>query len=197
MGNDHQVTDPRDEIILEARYSGAAFWLSQIALLVFGCLVLYASYDYLLRGDYIKVALGLICAPFVLTVTVDQILTREILFYPDRVVKIWRFLGRRTIYYSNGQVKGPPPHLRWLQKAYHIKEVRQKGTNILQRVPILYNTRFFPSETARQVAVIMEFLTDKSEDNPRTFRKTLLPREAISQNHASHCSNGPDPNANR
>jgi hypothetical protein len=52
MGNDHQVTDPRDEIILEARYSGAAFWLSQIALLVFGCLVLYASYDYLLRGVY-------------------------------------------------------------------------------------------------------------------------------------------------
>jgi hypothetical protein len=116
-----------------------------------------------------------------LLLALDSVFLNEITFYQDRVVKVWSLFGERTIYYSRASVKSPRLYDRALSSAHIIFESKDDGRPVRWRLPILYHSFFFPSEVAKQIDVILDYLTEEviEENNPKKFKKFWLPKKIM------------------
>jgi hypothetical protein len=174
MAKDDGMTTHDDDLVFSQGYSAFKVWFSVIVLGALPMwLMFYACYLNLLRGEYID-ALILSAVPLAMLLFVlDAIFFKELLFYRDRVVKVWYLFGHRTIYYRAAKVIDPPPRFRWILTYHHIRETRPGKAFVLQ-IPILYIGSFFPSASAEVIARILDYLTEHSQDNPRIIKKAEL-----------------------
>lgn len=179
MANVHTISASEDEIIFSARYSLLRVWFSVIVAFLFPMyLFFYAAYAEVLRGAYILAATCCLMGCVILLMTLDAILFKALLFYADRVVKVWHLFGRRTIYYSRAKVIGPPKGYEWVSSGHAIRETRT-GRDFLLQVPISFMAFFFSSGTSKKIASILDYLTGDKEKNPRISTKSILPAEVI------------------
>jgi hypothetical protein len=64
-----------------------------------------------------------------------------------------------------------------LLPGYLIEEVREKGQTQPTRFIYDFDLWFLPSEAARKIETILDYLTDdSSKKNPRVFKRSILPR---------------------
>jgi hypothetical protein len=178
-----------DEVIFSAGYSIGNVSLILITWCLSVCLFVYLwhgsaygvaqdIYDAIADGGrdpLYLLACGsimfLLLLPF-LPIVLNPICFKKIVFYSDRVEIVRRILRSKTIYYSNARVDRGT-----LLPGYLIEEVREKGKP--QRTPFLYDFQllFFPSEAAKKIETILDYLTDDSTNKgTRLFKKCELPR---------------------
>ena len=177
MADDYGMTMHDDDLVFSARYSASKVWFAVIVLFTFPMWLMFnVCYLDLLRGKYIDALISSIVPLFMLLFVLDAIFFKDLLFYQDRVVKVWYLFGQRTIYYRAAKVVDPPPYLRWILTNHHIRETRP-GKRFVVQIPILYIGSFFPSESVAVIARILDYLTEHSEDNPRIIKKAVLAKE--------------------
>lgn len=182
MADNDQANAQADDIVFSARYSRFKVWISIIvAILPVMFLSFGAAYLCMLRGKYLgAVALSLIGSCGLLFV-LDSALFKGIEFFGDRVTKLWYVFGSRTVQYSSGMAKAPDWYMRLLSSAHFIVEVKDDGRPVPLRLPIMYYAFFFPSDTAKKIEMIIDYLTEDTENNPRKFKRSMLPKEFMVQ----------------
>jgi hypothetical protein len=179
MGDDEQTKTEQGEIIFSARYSVLRVWSMVIVVAMFPTWIFcYLLYIDVVHEKYIHAFFVSVLLLLMLLFTLDSILFKELLFYQDRVVKVWHIFGSRTIYYVAGKIVDPPRYWRWVLSGHHIRETRS-GKNFVLQIPVLYIGSMFPSTTARKIETIMDYLTQDVQNNPRNFKKASLPKEVI------------------
>lgn len=143
-----------DEIICSARYSlgRVSLWIIGHFLVVYLCFGL--AHDSFLKenhiGAFVMFAIGLLLLLFVL----EQIFSERIIFYGDRVTKVWHVFGSRTIYYSNAKATGPGKGTYW---------IRETGLNrqyAFTKIPIVCRPYLCSSDVSKEVRAILDRLTD-------------------------------------
>jgi len=170
-----------DEPILSARYTTGWFWFGCLAGAFFVYAAIHGLYTFPSKGQYVKTVCAVIGVIIFVPLTIDIMLTKEFLFYSDRVVKVWYLLGRRTIPYASAVVRGPAEAFRWIQKGYTIREFRDDWTRRFFQIPILYNARFVDREVAEQIDAIMAYMAEGPLNKPTRFTEVTLPKEVVSE----------------
>ncbi len=102
MVDNEQTATQKDQVIFSARYSLFRVWFTIIAHSPFLLLVFYVVIRCAMKGDYMSAALLSLVATPALLLVLDSIFFGQLVFYQDRVVKEWHFLGQRTIYWGRG-----------------------------------------------------------------------------------------------
>lgn len=179
MGDDEQTYTEENEIIFSARYSPSKVWFTIITLFMFPMWILLSSaYHLTLKGQY-SIATGCsLLGTAILLFTLDSLLFKELLFYRNRVVKVWRFLGQRTIYYSRAKVTGSSTSYRYFLRVFQIKE-SQIGKALFIQVPISCIFFFFPPDVRNKISNIIDYLADDTSTGLKMFNKSSLPKEVI------------------
>lgn len=177
MISSDQIDAYRQQVILSARYS-ARRWFWGMGLIFLAFITSLCSIFLIQRGN-VKGIVGPIGASIVLLFALDQIFTDQIIFYQDKVVKIWHFLGQRTIYYSSAKVTGGNSKVVQRPKWYQITETKDNGRRLWFQIPILYGAQFVPSDTAEEVDVIVDYLTGNDKNRSRSFKKSFLPLDVV------------------
>ncbi|MBI5248324.1 MAG: hypothetical protein HY912_02415 [Desulfomonile tiedjei] len=176
------VTSQDDEPVLIAPCTSGWRWFAAIfvAYLVFAAF--YGGlYAFPLRGQYFRTACAIIGMFLLPPVWLDILLGKEIVFYPDRVEKVWHLLGRRAIPYNRAEVRGAAEQFRWLPKGYTIKEIGQDGKRRLMQIPIFYNARYVDPGIANQIDAIMAYMAAGPFSGPTRFTEATLPKEVVCQ----------------
>jgi len=169
------------QVVLSARYTSRGWWWG-MGLTVLACVTFCGVYVLIMRGRYVQGISGVLGATLVLMAALDSLFTKQIVFCQDRVVKIWHFLGQRTIYYSKAKVSGSPRN--WgvqRSKWYQITEMKDDGRRLLFQIPIVYGTQFVPPDAARRIDMIVDYLTGNNENRTRKCTESYLPREVTCQ----------------
>ncbi|MFZ5866838.1 MAG: hypothetical protein ACOYXY_13225 [Thermodesulfobacteriota bacterium] len=181
MANTDQIPVQANDVVLSAEYFGPKVWLVIIVLVIpVMCFFSAIAYLSILDGTYTG-SLALLVAASALIIALDSLFLKEIVFFQDRVMKAWHLLGQRTIYYSKASVTDPRVHMGWLSSSgvHYIFESNENGKPVRWRIPIGYIPFFFPSDTARTINMIMDYMTEDKENNPKKFKKAMLPKEVI------------------
>lgn len=186
MVDKSEISANGDEVIFSAQYSSFRVWFSFLTAFTFLLTLLIAGACFAIRdGNYLGGgALAFVAACGALFI-LDAIFFKELLFYGDRVAKVWHLFGQRTISYSNASVSFPQWYMRWISSAHHIFESKENGRPVPLRLPIMYNAFFFPADTWERIDTIVNYLTQDDDNNPKKFRKTKLPKEIITADERS------------
>lgn len=181
-----------DEVILCVRYRISVDFIDPLVAATFLLLIAYGSYHYLPQvmeqGEYDDALLLAACLPTCLACAIDQLFTKHILFYRDRIVKVWHLLGQRTIPYKNAKLAGD--YRRWVSwyvgddKSISLYEVDEKGKHRLIHIPIYFLK--VPKETRGKVEIAISYLVGvevgpKLYEKSRRFVKSELPKEVLLQ----------------
>jgi len=178
MADSEEITSQEEEILFSARYSVFRVWFMVIVVVMFPTWIFcYLLYIDVLKGEYIHAFFVSVFLLLMLLLALDSIFFKELLFYQDRVVKVWHIFGNRTIYYRTAKVIDPPWYLRWL--SYAIRETGENGKDFLLRVPVSYVAGLFPSDSTKTIGKILDHLTEDTENRSRRFKKARLPKEII------------------
>ncbi len=171
-----------NEPILTVPFTTGWRWFGAIFT---GCAVFAEFYGGLyvfsLKGQYFRTACSIIVMLMFPPLTLDILLGKEIVFYRDRVEKVWHLLGRRIIPYSRAEVRGAVDQFRWLQKGYTIKEIGADGKRHLMHIPIFYNARFVHPAITKQIDAIVTYMAGGPLNKPTRFTKHTLPKEVVCQ----------------
>jgi hypothetical protein len=157
-----------EEIICSARYSPGRVLLWMMWPLV----VIYLSFGLthlaLVKGNLIGAFLWFLIGLFMVLFTLDQLLSEQIILHGDRITKVWRLFGSRTIYYSKAKVKGPA------KGTYRIREIGPNGQYLFMQVPIVWIPYLCPSDVSKEGRAILDRLTEPikpwSDKNERLFK---------------------------
>lgn len=177
--NHLQQSSKSDELIYFAKYSTLKLLLSWL-LNALGVYLLIAVDISLLRdGKYFNGFLWSLMTLAILILFLDSILLRGLYFYKDRVVKVWKFGGTRTIYYITAKVYGPPNRFKWLTSSYTIRATKNNDKVSFLQIPIQYMSFFFSSTDANNVNKIINYLTGSELSNPRIMKTHFLNFEVL------------------
>lgn len=117
----------------------------------------------------------------------ELLFTKHILFYRDRIAKVWYLFGQRTILYARARLVVTPPSTgyKWI-KAFSIQETDGTGKIYTFQMPIRFTAHFVSRETRRKVKTVTSYLVDledrsKLYEDPRLFAKSTLPKEILCQ----------------
>jgi len=136
------------------------------------------------RGDYVKGIVGPLGGLGLLLFGLEVFLRKQIVFYHDRIVQVWHFLGKRTIPYKRARLIVPPvAYLVWT-KVYRFKEADDNGYVPILQVPIAYSAMFASRETRKKVDKIVSFLVGVKDDRSineksRLLQEHILPKELL------------------
>jgi hypothetical protein len=116
-------------------------------------------------GAFVWFAIGLLLLLFVL----EQIFSARIIFYGDRVTKVWHIFGSRTIYYSNAKATGHGAGTYW------IRETGLDRQYVFTQIPIVCRPYLCSSDVSKEVRAILARLTETkseplSDENLRLFK---------------------------
>lgn len=188
----NQMKPQDDEPILCVRYTTDLGWVVRIAVLGMGVLLLYAMHLFLLREDYLRALIEAVAASIFLAGATDSLLTKHIVFYQDRVVKVWYFLGYKTIPYARGKLRVWPAYMRYhlgyktARKSFGILEVDDTGRVPLLQMPIGYCFICVTPTWRKQVETVMRYLLGGEEgadiyEADGVFVKSTLPKDILSR----------------
>lgn len=118
--NQLQQPSQSDELIYFVKYSPLKLLLSWLVNSLGIYLIIGVNIEILRAGEYFNGVLWTFMSLAILIIFLDSILFKGLYFYKDRVVKMWRFGGKRTIYYTNAKVYSPPSIFKWLTSSYKI-----------------------------------------------------------------------------
>jgi hypothetical protein len=178
----------QDEVILSAKYSIGKVSGMVSSVLIVWCLVFhrwysmaydvaYDIYDGIVVGGHgplhflLLGSIMLLLLLPLLSLALNPLCFKEIIFYPNRVEIGRRIFRSKTIYYSNGMVERGT-----LLPGYLIEELREKGRP--QPTPFIYDFEpfLFPSEAGKRIETILDYLTDDSSKKKlRPFKRFMLP----------------------
>ncbi len=102
----------------------------------------------------------------------DLVLSDRIIFYGNRVTKIWHILKPRTIYFSRAKVwrkKLSSDPLEW-----EIRETGPNGESLFMQRLIFYDPRFFPSEASEEIHSLLIDLADDEIEGRQYSKKADL-----------------------
>jgi hypothetical protein len=190
VDNTNETSQLDDEPILCVRYTTALKWLARIVMPPVVFLLFYAIHLFLLREDYLRALIVAVPALTFLVGGIDTLLTKHILFYRNRITKVWYFLGQKTIPYARAKLRVFPAYMRnwpgWrtAMKSFSIVEVDDKGRDTLIQFPISYSFVSVAPATRKAVEAVLTYLLDipKGWDIYETkgfFAKCTLPKEVI------------------
>ena len=94
-----QAKTKEDEIVFSARYSTFRVWA--VLILIYGPFMpifFLIGHFSISRGEYVGILSYLLCAAGSL-IALDSVFFKEILFFQNKIVKVWYLFGERTIYY--------------------------------------------------------------------------------------------------
>lgn len=179
---DRDNTSPHEDgIVLTVRYTSVLFWPGQVFLLFCGCAMLACVFPLFWKGAYLKMILVIPGGLFCVYGAISQSLTKRLVFYEDRVVQVWHFLGERTVYYARARFYTSTGYLAWLKKGFCIRDMTEDGlfAQLTGILGISYNPVFAHPDTNKKVDKIMAYLTEDSDNSPRVFKNTELPKEIV------------------
>lgn len=186
--NTGQTGPQDDEVILRVTYNTFTFWFLSIFCLGLTTLGWYVVYVCVLRSAYL---LALICVPGALgtlAVTIDGSLTKHILFYDNRLVKVWYFLGQRTIPYAKAKLCVNSGYRQWRYgdagKSFRVWEIDDTGRVLWSQVYVGYCYPCVPGETRERVQTVLSYLlgledSSKFYEKSRSFVRDRLSREVL------------------
>jgi hypothetical protein len=174
-----QQSSKSDELVYFAKYSTLRLLFSWLINALGVYLLITVSISLLREGKYINGFLWLLMTLAILFLFLDSILLRGLYFYKDRVVKVWKFGGNTTIYYTAAKVYGPPNRFKWLTSSYTIRATKNNGKVSFLQVPIQYVSFFFSSTDANNVNKIINYLTESELSNPRIMKTYFLNSEVL------------------
>jgi hypothetical protein len=103
----------------------------------------------------------------------DLVLSDRIIFYGDKVTKIWHIFGPRTIYFSRAKiwrVQSRVDPLMWV-----IRETGPNGERLFMKKPIIYDPPFFPSEASEEIlSLLIDLAGDEIEGGRYTMKDHLI-----------------------
>ena len=169
--NTEQIKDRGSEIIGSAHFSvGRA-----IVHIIGGCiaflLCVIAGFGALFMGEMLVSAFLFLIVPLMFPGLLDLLLSDRIIFYGNRVTKIWHILKPKTIYFSSAKVKRnkmSTDPAKW--------EITENGPSdwvwgwYMQR-QILYEPRFFFSEASQEIHSLLTELAGDEIESGRYTRK--------------------------
>jgi hypothetical protein len=179
MIDEEQKPANENEVIYSAEYHTTKVLLSLVVVAFPGAIVTGGAYLAILAEEYLPAGLLLFLATTMLLVSLECVLFKQLLFYPNRVVKSWYLFGRRMIRYSDASVSDPQN--RWRSSLHTIFESKDNGKPVPLCFPIQYHDFFFPPRTRKAIEMIMDYLTEDKLNSPRKFKKSKLPKEVVSQ----------------
>jgi hypothetical protein len=159
--NTEQRKGRRDEIIGSAHFSieKAIYRIMGYLILLLVCVI--ASYNTFLKGNYLGVFLLFIMCLIALQFLLDNLFSDRIVFYRDRVTKIWHALGSRTIYFSSARVI----RNQYRTDEWVIRETRLNGKTLFLQIPISYEPSLFHSaESEGIVSILTDLAGHKTKD---------------------------------
>lgn len=168
--NQLQQSSESDELIYFAKYSFIKLLFSWLVNSLGIYLIIGVNIEILRAGEYFNGVLRTFLSLAILIIFVDSILFRGLYFYKDRVVKMWKFGGKKTIYYNNAKVYGPPIIFKWLTSSYTIRATKKDGRVLILQFPIQFMSFFFSSKDANNVNKIINHLTGNQLSNPRIMK---------------------------
>jgi hypothetical protein len=170
--------DPRDEIIFSASYSRPRALLGFVVLMLPGLLFFVLGCLAVLFGEYGAAAFFLSLSLPVLIFGIEESFSERVIFYRDRVTKVWQGFGSRTVHYSNAQVASPQANSIWFAD-YGLRET---GPNAkwLQFPPFYINLSHFSPDDRGRIQTTIGYLTGKQIDllRPIPIVKYSLDEEA-------------------
>ncbi|MBI4964364.1 MAG: hypothetical protein HY913_13890 [Desulfomonile tiedjei] len=124
-------------------------------------------------GEPLLSVLMFVLSLLMLRSLLDLILSDRIIFYGNRVTKIWHILGSRTIYFSRAKV--------WRQQStvappiWLIRETAPNDQRRFIKKQIEYDPRFFPSEAAEEIlSRLVELAGGEVERTPYSRKDWLI-----------------------
>jgi hypothetical protein len=142
-------------------YERASFQITCYLLLL--CYSACGCYKTFVKGSYIGVFLTFVLGVIALQFLLDYLFSDRIIFYRDRVTKIWHALGSRTIYYSTAKI------FRYTESLAYDWVIREKGPYgeyISMQLPIVYSRQLYHSDASEEIASI---LNDRTEEKTKDF----------------------------
>jgi hypothetical protein len=184
----HPNAPQNDEVILCVRYPTFRSLLAAVCAIAVGIAPWNTVYSLVLSGNYVK---AFFAAGFCLIMIYggsELLFTKHILFYRDRIAKVWYLFGQRTVPYERARLIADPAPVgfRWV-KALSIQETNSKGEVLTFQVPIRFTSHFVSRETRRKVETVTGYLVDvedrsKLYEESRIFVKSTLPKDILCQN---------------
>jgi hypothetical protein len=190
------MTPQDDEVILSVRYTiGGGYAGLSTLVVVWFC---YVSYLLVLWEDYLRAAIAVPGCLILLGGSVSALFFKNLLFYRDRLVKVWHLFGQRTIPYSRAKMCVNPPWLRGIlfpygkpllvpyREPFRVRETDTTGRVRMIQTSIGFGSIFVSPDTNDKVEAIMSYLVgveDKSKlyEKSRIFTKSTLPKDILSQ----------------
>lgn len=184
MIGEHETKPQQDEPILCVRFTRPLSWIAPIVVILTGCWLIEIDYELIIHREYLRLAVCLFGTFCAFGLGLNHLLTRHILFYRDRVVKVWFFFGERSIPYSRALLIPSRPGLV-LRGGFALKDVMENGWNALNPIPVtwvLFSTQLVSREMAQKVYAIVGCLAGVEDihqikEKSRRLQRTVLPKE--------------------
>lgn len=181
MVNGRHINSSTDEIIFSAEYCPFKVCISAIIPMGFFLLiVLGAAYFAILDSNYIGAGLLLFLGACAVKFVLAAIFFGKLLFCQDRVVKVSHFFKPKTIYYASAVFSDPGWGVPFCRTRV-IFDSDSRARPVRWRLPISYEVSCFASDTAKNIEIIIDYLTEDQKADPRRFRKSALPKDIIFQ----------------
>ena len=170
--NTEQSTERGNEIVGSAHFSMGRAIFSIMGPCIVSLYCIMAGFITLSRGEPLWSVLLFVVGVLVLRPLPDLILSDRIIFYGNRVTKIWHILRPRTIYFSRAKVwrnqfRGDT--LMWV-----IRKTGPNGERLFMQKPIIYRPSFFLSEESEEILSLLVDLADDEIEGGGYSRKDGL-----------------------
>jgi hypothetical protein len=185
--DNHSVAPQDDEVILCVRYTTGGGYAGLLVLIaVWFC---WGFYILVLQGDYLGAAVVAPGCLMMLGVAASNLFFKHLLFYRDRIVKVWHLFGQRTVSYSRAKMcvnTWIRPRILPYGKPFSVKETDSTGRVRLIQTSIAFGSVFVSPDTGDKVESIMSYLVgeeDKSKlyEESRIFVRSALPKDILCQ----------------
>jgi hypothetical protein len=184
-----------DEVILCVRYTTFVGWLVLIGVMFLVYIFCDALYRLIPGGKYVEALIVGAAASVMLAGAIDFLFTKHVLFYRDRIVKVWHFLGQKTIPYERAKLIVSP---RFVQRrvwplpnnGFRISLTDKTGRTYPIQIPVLFPRICVAAETRKKAEFIVSYLADvedtsKLYEKSRIFTKSTLPKDILRQDRSN------------
>jgi hypothetical protein len=173
--NTAQSKERGKEIVGTANFSGGRAFFRIIRGCIYFSLFVMTGIGALFAGEMLVSAFLFSGVLLIFPGLLDLLLSDRIIFYGNRVTKIWHILEPKTIYFSNAKVwrdKMSTAPAEW--------EITENGPGDwvwpwqMQR-QILYEPRYFPSEASQEIeSLLTDLAGDEISGRPYSKKAGLM-----------------------
>jgi hypothetical protein len=162
-----------DEIICCAYFCRGRALIPILVTLLLLVYFVYGSHETFLKGDYLGMLIFFVTDLMAVLFLLDYLLSDKIIFYRNRVTKIWHAFGSRTIYYSSAKAHRNPESMT---ESWTISETRLNGKVLFPQIPICFQRRLYSADALEE---ILSILSDLAGDKTKDFWADKSERQAM------------------